>query len=98
MTLWDLLWGRQQETGIKPWQLRIRDLEGQVIFIAPRADMFLQDFRGRSFVGADLRRAHMGASNFEGCDFRGADLTRADLSGSNLRNCDFEGANLEAVT
>lgn len=59
--------------------------------------MFHQDFRGYSFLAADLRGAHMAASHFEGRDFRGADLTRAGLSSSNLRNRDFEGANLEGA-
>ena len=98
---WDLFQNRQQETEIKPWQLRIRDLQGRVIFISPRADLVEADLRGAGpLIGADFRRADAVLANFEGLDCRGSSFVRASLRRVNFRNadltgCDFEGADLE---
>ena len=66
--------------------LEIKNLQGRVIFIAPRPDMFHQDFRGIVLRFADLRKLDMEASNFEGADFTGSCLAGARLNSSKLCN------------
>lgn len=70
MTLWDLLWGRQQETGIKPWQVQVKDRQGRVIFVGPRADLAGQDFRGvvlRFAALVDARRHALSVALASNC-------------------------------
>ena len=88
--------------------LEIKNLQGRVIFVAPRPDMFLQDFRGIVLRFADLRKLDMEASNFEGADFAGSCLAGARFNNSKLCNatldyCDltdtrFSGADLTGAS
>ena len=77
--------------------LEIKNLAGELIFVAPRPDMFHQNFRGIVLRFADLRKLDMEASNFEGADFTGACLAGARFNNSKLCNatldyCDLTGA------
>ncbi len=88
--------------------LEIKNLAGEVIFVAPRPDMFHQDFRRIVLRFADLRKLDMEASNFEGADFTGACLAGARFNNSKLCNavldyCDltdtrFSGADLTGAS
>jgi Pentapeptide repeats (8 copies) len=57
------------------------------------------DYRGKDFIGADLRRHNLiGASlrgaRLVGADLRGMDLTLTDLTGADLRGARVDGAQL----
>jgi uncharacterized protein YjbI with pentapeptide repeats len=75
----------------------IKDLTGRTILLTPWPHLERQDFRGQSFVGADLRGLHMAGGIFDAADFTGADFTGADLSNASLRDCTFDGAVLDGA-
>ena len=52
------------------------------------------DFSGRSFDGADLRRAVARCANFRNASMRGVDASRADFRGASLAGVDVRGATL----
>jgi hypothetical protein len=61
--------------------------------------VFVDDLRGISLNGAELRRANLSYAYLQGADLfgailQGADLTEADLEGAYLRGTDLTGARL----
>jgi uncharacterized protein YjbI with pentapeptide repeats len=77
--------------------VEIKDLAGKIIFVAPRADLWKQDFRGIILHNADLRRVGMDHSNFEDANFMGSKMVFASFRGANLRNANLTYCDLSGV-
>jgi hypothetical protein len=68
-------------------RFEIKNLNGNVIFVAPWSDLYSRDLSGLVLHNANLRNVRM-----EYCDCRGTDFTGSKFNGASMRGCDLRGA------
>lgn len=68
-------------------RFEIKDLNGNVIFVASWSDLYNRDVSGLVLHNANLRNVRM-----EYCDCRGTDFTGSKFNNASMRGCDLRGA------
>ncbi|HEY2119978.1 MAG TPA: pentapeptide repeat-containing protein [Candidatus Acidoferrum sp.] len=68
-------------------RFEIKDLNGNVIFVAPWSDLYSRNLSDVVLHNVDLRNVRM-----EYCDCRGTDFTGSKFNNASMRGCDLRGA------
>jgi uncharacterized protein YjbI with pentapeptide repeats len=68
-------------------RFEIKDLNGNVIFVAPWSDLW-----GRDLSGLVLHNANMIGVRMTGCDLRGTDWTGSKFNNASITACDMRNS------